>query len=118
MNRKPAGSGDFERRCERIHGAIEIGVKEGAKLLVDDGGQPGFQQRKFCRPNHSEQRDGRDERGTRRNIWAGAFGDARGSLEQAIALVNADRGHGTSIFTENGAPCANTAAASRSGWWA
>jgi len=30
--------------CERIHGAIEIGVKEGAKLLVDDGGQPGFQQ--------------------------------------------------------------------------
>jgi len=41
------------------------------------------------------------------------------TLEQAIALVNADpRGNGTSIFTENGAACANTAAASRSGWWA
>jgi len=91
--------------CERIHEAIESGLKEGAELLVDGrrpGGVPAGGN--FVGPtilNHvkPEMRVAREE----------IFGPVLSvmhvdTLEQAIALVNSDpRGNGTSIFTENGA---------------
>ncbi len=91
--------------CDRIHDAIETGVKEGAEVLVD----------------------GRRPRGTPsggnfigptilNNVKPGMhaatdeiFGPVLSvmhveTLDEAIALVNSDhRGNGTSIFTENGA---------------
>ena len=91
--------------CERIHGAIEIGVKEGAKLLVDGRRPTGVPAGgNFVGPTilnnvTAEMSVARDE----------IFGPVLSvmhvdTLEQAIALVNADpRGNGTSIFTENGA---------------
>ncbi|MFY9701932.1 MAG: CoA-acylating methylmalonate-semialdehyde dehydrogenase [Terriglobales bacterium] len=91
--------------CERIHGAIEIGVKEGAKLLVDGRRPTGVPAGgNFVGPTilnnvTAEMSVARDE----------IFGPVLSvmhvdTLERAIALVNADpRGNGTSIFTENGA---------------
>jgi malonate-semialdehyde dehydrogenase (acetylating)/methylmalonate-semialdehyde dehydrogenase len=91
--------------CERIHEAIESGLKEGAELLVDGrrptGVPPGGN---FVGPTILNNvtpgmRVARDE----------IFGPVLSvmhvdTLEQAIALVNSDpRGNGTSIFTENGA---------------
>jgi len=91
--------------CERIHDAIESGIKEGAELLVD-GRRPKNTPAggNFVGPtilNHvkPEMRVAREE----------IFGPVLSvmhvdSLDEAIALVNNDpRGNGTSIFTENGA---------------
>lgn len=91
--------------CDRIHAAIDVGVREGATVLVD-GRRPkntppgGY----FVGPtilNHvrPEMSAARDE----------IFGPVLSvmhvnTLDEAIALVNSDhRGNGTSIFTENGA---------------
>jgi malonate-semialdehyde dehydrogenase (acetylating)/methylmalonate-semialdehyde dehydrogenase len=91
--------------CERIHDAIDSGVKEGAELLVDGRRPAGVPAGgNFVGPtilNHvtPEMRVAREE----------IFGPVLSvmhvdTLEQAIALVNDDpRGNGTSIFTENGA---------------
>ncbi|MBI1739657.1 MAG: CoA-acylating methylmalonate-semialdehyde dehydrogenase [Acidobacteriales bacterium] len=91
--------------CDRIHEAIETGVREGAELLVD-GRRParvpagGY----FVGPTilnnvKPEMRAAREE----------IFGPVLSvmhvdTLDEAIDLVNRDpRGNGTSIFTENGA---------------
>jgi malonate-semialdehyde dehydrogenase (acetylating) / methylmalonate-semialdehyde dehydrogenase len=91
--------------CDRIHDAIESGIKEGAELLVDGRRPAGVPAGgNFVGPtilNHvtPEMRVAREE----------IFGPVLSvihvdTLEQAIALVNSDpRGNGTSIFTENGA---------------
>jgi malonate-semialdehyde dehydrogenase (acetylating)/methylmalonate-semialdehyde dehydrogenase len=91
--------------CDRIHDAIESGIKEGAELLVDgrdpknvpaDGNFVGPTILNNVTP---EMRVAREE----------IFGPVLSvmhvnSLDEAIALVNGDpRGNGTSIFTENGA---------------
>jgi len=91
--------------CERIHEAIEVGIKEGAELLVD-GRRPAAVPAggNFVGPTilnnvTPEMRAAREE----------IFGPVLSvmhvdTLEQAIAIVNSDpRGNGTSIFTENGA---------------
>jgi|HubBroStandDraft_4_1064222.scaffolds.fasta_scaffold34294_1 malonate-semialdehyde dehydrogenase (acetylating)/methylmalonate-semialdehyde dehydrogenase len=91
--------------CERIHDAIDTGLKEGAELLVDGRRPEGVPTGgNFIGPTilnnvTPEMRAARDE----------IFGPVLSvmhvdTLEQAIALVNSDpRGNGTSIFTENGA---------------
>jgi malonate-semialdehyde dehydrogenase (acetylating)/methylmalonate-semialdehyde dehydrogenase len=91
--------------CERIHEAIESGLKEGAELLVDGRRPAGVPAGgNFVGPTilnnvKPEMRVCREE----------IFGPVLSvmhvdTLEQAIALVNSDpRGNGTSIFTENGA---------------
>src|ERR1700690_1327863 len=91
--------------CERIHLAIESGLKEGADLLVDGRHPTGVPAGgNFVGPTilnnvTPEMRVAREE----------IFGPVLSvmhvdTLEQAIALVNSDpRGNGTSIFTENGA---------------
>ena len=91
--------------CERIHGAIESGVQEGAELLVDGRRPRGVPAGgNFVGPTilanvKPEMRVAREE----------IFGPVLSvmhvdTLDQAIAIVNADpRGNGTSIFTENGA---------------
>jgi malonate-semialdehyde dehydrogenase (acetylating)/methylmalonate-semialdehyde dehydrogenase len=91
---------------ERIHGLIESGLKEGAKLELD-GRQPrvaGFERGNFLAPT----------------IFSGVkpgmsiydreiFGPVLvvlsvASLDEAIALVNANpNGNGTAIFTQSGA---------------
>ena len=91
--------------CDRIHDAIESGLKEGAQLLVDGRHPAGVPAGgNFVGPTilnnvTPEMRVAREE----------IFGPVLSvmhvdTLEQAIALVNSDpRGNGTSIFTENGA---------------
>ena len=91
--------------CERIHEAIESGLKEGADLLVDGRHPAGVPAGgNFVGPTilnnvTPEMRVAREE----------IFGPVLSvmhvdTLEQAIAIVNSDpRGNGTSIFTENGA---------------
>jgi malonate-semialdehyde dehydrogenase (acetylating)/methylmalonate-semialdehyde dehydrogenase len=91
--------------CERIHDAIESGLKEGAELLVDGRRPAGVPAGgNFVGPTildnvTPEMRVAREE----------IFGPVLSvmhvdTLEEAIALVNSDpRGNGTSIFTENGA---------------
>ncbi len=91
--------------CERIHDAIESGLKEGAELLVDGRRPVGVPAGgNFVGPTilnnvKPEMRVAREE----------IFGPVLSvmhvdTLDQAIALVNSDpRGNGTSIFTENGA---------------
>jgi len=91
--------------CERIHEAIESGLKEGAELLVDGRHPAGVPAGgNFVGPTilnnvKPEMRVAREE----------IFGPVLSvmhvdTLDQAIALVNNDpRGNGTSIFTENGA---------------
>jgi malonate-semialdehyde dehydrogenase (acetylating)/methylmalonate-semialdehyde dehydrogenase len=91
--------------CDRIHEAIETGVKEGAELLVDGrrptrvpagGNWVGPTVLNNVRP---DMRAATDE----------IFGPVLSvmhveTLDEAIDLVNRDpRGNGTSIFTENGA---------------
>jgi malonate-semialdehyde dehydrogenase (acetylating)/methylmalonate-semialdehyde dehydrogenase len=91
--------------CDRIHDAIENGVREGAELLVD-GRRPrntptggNFVGPTILNKVKPEMSAARDE----------IFGPVLSvmhvdSLDEAIALVNSDpRGNGTSIFTENGA---------------
>src|SRR5271166_1027957 len=91
--------------CERIHEAIESGIKEGAELLVD-GRRPtavpaggNFVGPTILNNVTPEMHVAREE----------IFGPVLSvmhvdTLEHAIALVNSDpRGNGTSIFTENGA---------------
>ncbi len=91
--------------CDRIHEAIEIGLQEGAELLVDGRRPAGVPSGgNFVGPTilnnvTPEMRAAREE----------IFGPVLSvmhvdTLDQAIALVNSDpRGNGTSIFTENGA---------------
>lgn len=91
--------------CERIHDAIEGGIKEGAELLVDGRRPKGVPKGgNFVGPTilnnvKPEMRAAREE----------IFGPVLSvmhvnTLDEAIALVNNDpRGNGTSIFTENGA---------------
>ena len=91
--------------CERIHEAIDNGVKEGAELLVDGRCPAGVPAGgNFVGPTilnnvTPEMSAAREE----------IFGPVLSvmhvdTLEQAITLVNNDpRGNGTSIFTENGA---------------
>jgi malonate-semialdehyde dehydrogenase (acetylating) / methylmalonate-semialdehyde dehydrogenase len=90
---------------ERVHDAIESGIKEGAQLLVDGRRPAGVPAGgNFVGPTILD------------NVTAGMrvareeiFGPVLSvmhvdTLEEAIALVNTDpRGNGTSIFTENGA---------------
>ena len=91
--------------CERIHEAIETGIREGAELLVDGR-----------RPNGVPAGGNFVGATILNNVKPGMrvaqeeiFGPVLSvmhvdSLEEAIALVNSDpRGNGTSIFTENGA---------------
>ncbi len=91
--------------CDRIHEAIETGVKEGAELLVD-GRRPtrvpaggNFVGPTILNNVKPEMRAAREE----------IFGPVLSvmhvdTLDEAIDLVNRDpRGNGTSIFTENGA---------------
>jgi malonate-semialdehyde dehydrogenase (acetylating)/methylmalonate-semialdehyde dehydrogenase len=91
--------------CDRVHDAIETGVKEGAELLVD-GRRPkntpaggNFVGPTILNKVKPHMRAAREE----------IFGPVLSvmhvdSLDDAIALVNSDsRGNGTSIFTENGA---------------
>src|ERR1039458_2336273 len=91
--------------CERIHDAIEGGIKEGAELLVD-GRRPkavpaggNFVGPTILNNVKPEMRAAREE----------IFGPVLSvmhvdTLDEAIALVNNDpRGNGTSIFTEDGA---------------
>jgi len=91
--------------CERIHDAIENGVKEGAELLVDGrrpenvpaGGN-------FVGPTILN-----NVKPGMRVATEEIFGPVLSvmhvdTLDDAIELVNGDpRGNGTSIFTENGA---------------
>ena len=91
--------------CDRIHEAIESGVKEGAELLVDGRRPQGVPEGgNFVGPTilnnvTAKMRVAREE----------IFGPVLSvmhvdSLDEAIALVNSDpHGNGTSIFTENGA---------------
>ena len=91
--------------CERIHQAIETGVKEGAELLVDGR-----------RPKHVPAGGNFVGPTILNNVKPGMhaatdeiFGPVLSvmhveTLDEAIDLVNRDpRGNGTSIFTENGA---------------
>jgi len=91
--------------CDRIHEAIETGVKEGAELLVD-GRRPkqtpaggNFVGPTILNNVKPEMHAATDE----------IFGPVLSvmhveTLDEAIDLVNRDaRGNGTSIFTENGA---------------
>jgi malonate-semialdehyde dehydrogenase (acetylating)/methylmalonate-semialdehyde dehydrogenase len=91
--------------CNRIHDAIESGVKEGAELLVDgrhpksvpEGGN-------FVGPTILS-----NVKSGMRVAHEEIFGPVLSvmhvdTLDEAIDLVNNDpRGNGTSIFTENGA---------------
>ena len=91
--------------CNRIHDAIESGVKEGAELLVDgrspknvpEGGN-------FVGPTIlSNVKPGM--RVAHEEIFGPVLSVMHvDTLDDAIDLVNSDpRGNGTSIFTENGA---------------
>ena len=91
--------------CDRIHDAIENGIKEGAELLVDGrhpkntpagGNFVGPTILNKVKPDMSAARD---------EIFGPVLSVMHvDSLDEAIALVNSDpRGNGTSIFTENGA---------------
>jgi malonate-semialdehyde dehydrogenase (acetylating) / methylmalonate-semialdehyde dehydrogenase len=91
--------------CERIHDAIERGMKEGAELLVDGrrpknspkgGNFVGPTILDSVKPGMSAARD---------EIFGPVLSVMHvNTLDEAIALVNSDpRGNGTSIFTENGA---------------
>ncbi len=91
--------------CDRIHEAIETGIREGAELLVDGrrpGGVPAGGN--FVGPtilNNVKP----DMRAAREEIFGPVLSVMHvTSLDEAIALVNNDpRGNGTSIFTEDGA---------------
>jgi malonate-semialdehyde dehydrogenase (acetylating)/methylmalonate-semialdehyde dehydrogenase len=91
--------------CERIHGAIQSGIQEGAELLVDGrrpGGVPAGGN--FVGPTILDNvKPGM--RVAREEIFGPVLSVMHvNTLDDAIALVNADpRGNGTSIFTENGA---------------
>ncbi len=91
--------------CERIHEAIEAGIKEGAELLVDGRRPKGVPAGgNFVGPtilNHVKP----GMRVAREEIFGPVLSVMHvNSLDGAIALVNSDpRGNGTSIFTENGA---------------
>jgi len=91
--------------CDRIHDAIESGIKEGAEVLVDgrrpknvpEGGN-------FVGPTIlSNVKPGM--RVAREEIFGPVLSVMHvDTLDEAIDLVNRDpRGNGTSIFTENGA---------------
>ena len=91
--------------CDRIHDAIDKGIKEGAHLLVDgrhpknspaSGNFVGPTILDRVKPEMSAARD---------EIFGPVLSVMHvDSLDEAIALVNNDpRGNGTSIFTENGA---------------
>jgi malonate-semialdehyde dehydrogenase (acetylating) / methylmalonate-semialdehyde dehydrogenase len=91
--------------CDRIHEAIETGVKEGAELLVD-GRHPGNAPAggNFVGPTILN-RVRPDMHACRDEIFGPVLSVMHvNTLDEAIALVNSDpRGNGTSIFTENGA---------------
>ncbi len=91
--------------CERIHEAIESGMREGAELLVDGrrpvgvpvgGNFVGPTILNYVKPGM---------RVAREEIFGPVLSVMHvDTLDEAIALVNSDpRGNGTSIFTENGA---------------
>jgi malonate-semialdehyde dehydrogenase (acetylating)/methylmalonate-semialdehyde dehydrogenase len=91
--------------CERIHEAIENGMREGAELLVDGRRPAGVPAGgNFVGPtilNHVK--PGMSV--AREEIFGPVLSVMHvDTLDEAIALVNSDpRGNGTSIFTENGA---------------
>ena len=91
--------------CDRIHDAIETGVKEGAELLVDGRRPKGVSAGgNFVGPTILN-----NVRPGMRAATDEIFGPVLSimhvnTLDEAIALVNSDpRGNGTSIFTEDGA---------------
>jgi len=91
--------------CDRIHEAIEYGIKEGAELLVD-GRRPKAvpQGGNFVAPtilNNVKP----DMRAATDEIFGPVLSVMHvNTLDEAIAVVNNDpRGNGTSIFTEDGA---------------
>ncbi len=91
--------------CERIHGCIDSGVKEGAEVLVD-GRRPKSSPAggNFVGPTILD-----NVKPGMRVATEEIFGPVLSvihvnTLDEAIELVNSDpRGNGTSIFTENGA---------------
>jgi malonate-semialdehyde dehydrogenase (acetylating) / methylmalonate-semialdehyde dehydrogenase len=91
--------------CDRIHEAIETGVKEGAELLVD-GRRP---TRVPAGGNWVGPTILNNVKPGMRAATDEIFGPVLSvmhveTLDEAIDLVNRDpRGNGTSIFTENGA---------------
>ena len=91
--------------CDRIHDAIESGIKEGAELLVDGRRPKGVPAGgNFVGPTIFDNvKPGM--RIAREEIFGPVLSVMHvDSLDEAIALVNNDpRGNGTSIFTENGA---------------
>jgi malonate-semialdehyde dehydrogenase (acetylating) / methylmalonate-semialdehyde dehydrogenase len=91
--------------CERVHDAIESGIREGAELLVD-GRRPKHVSRdgNFVGPTILNQVTP-GMRVAREEIFGPVLSVMHvDTLDEAIALVNSDpRGNGTSIFTENGA---------------
>jgi malonate-semialdehyde dehydrogenase (acetylating)/methylmalonate-semialdehyde dehydrogenase len=91
--------------CERIHDAIETGIKEGAELLVDGRRPKGVPSGgNFVGPTILNNVKA-GMRAAREEIFGPVLSVMHvNSLDEAIALVNSDpRGNGTSIFTENGA---------------
>ena len=91
--------------CERIHEAIESGLREGAELLVDGRRPAGVPEGgNFVGPTILSKV--KPDMGVAR---VEIFGPVLSvmhvdTLDEAIAVVNSDpRGNGTSIFTENGA---------------
>jgi malonate-semialdehyde dehydrogenase (acetylating)/methylmalonate-semialdehyde dehydrogenase len=91
--------------CERIHDAIESGLKEGAELLVDGRRPAGVPKGgNFVGPTILNNVTA-DMRVCREEIFGPVLSVMHvNTLDEAIALVNSDpRGNGTSIFTENGA---------------
>jgi malonate-semialdehyde dehydrogenase (acetylating)/methylmalonate-semialdehyde dehydrogenase len=91
--------------CERIHGCIDSGIKEGAEVLVDGRRPKGSPAGgNFVGPTILD-----NVKPGMRVATEEIFGPVLSvihvnTLDEAIELVNRDpRGNGTSIFTENGA---------------
>ncbi|MGA2216359.1 MAG: CoA-acylating methylmalonate-semialdehyde dehydrogenase, partial [Bryobacteraceae bacterium] len=91
--------------CERIHDAIESGLREGAELLLDGRRPAGVPAAgNFVGPTIlNKVKPGMGV--AREEIFGPVLSVMHvDTLDEAIALVNGDpRGNGTSIFTENGA---------------
>ncbi len=90
---------------ERITGLITSGADQGARITVDGRGYtvPGFEDGFFVGPTVIDQVDtGMDV--YREEIFGPVLSVVRsGSVEQAIALINANPyGNGTAIFTNSG----------------
>ena len=92
-----------ETARERILGAVERGVDEGAELLVD-GREPGRRRRLLHRRDDPHRRRPGHGARARGDLRPGAVAIHVDTLDDAIEAVNSSRfGNGVSIFTESGA---------------